>query len=165
MSPAPPVSTHLHAHGPRAIPLVPLGLGLGGLLPFWGLAAAMAVGGVLGISPSSLGRALAIYGAIIASFLGGIRWGLAVRDVHAGHDGGEPGFIASVVPSLLAWACFAAPLAWTLGMLGVLILVMGPLDLQLVRDGKAPPWFGRLRLILSAGAGLALIGGAFAATR
>ena len=63
----------------------------------------------------------------------------------------------SVVPSLAAWALLAAPEPWRLAGLGVLALLLGPVDLSLVLAGDAPHWFGRLRLILSAGAGSALL--------
>ena len=142
-----------------AIPLVPLGLGLGGLIPFWALAIGLALhGGIgfhLGIRPATLDLALATYAAVILSFLGGMRWGFAARAGDAGLN-----YVVSVVPSLVAWAWLAAPEPWRLGGLGLTILVLGPIDLQLVRDGLAPPWFGKLRLILSTGAGLALLLGA-----
>lgn len=137
----------------RSIPKIPLALGLAGLLPFWGLAVALSLHGALGLREAPLESALATYAAIIASFLGGIRWGLAVA------AGGERGrdYALAVVPSLLAWALLMAPEPWRLGGLGLLLLALGPLDLMLVRDGLAPQWFGRLRLILSTGAGVALL--------
>ena len=139
----------------NAIPIVPLALGLGGLIPFWGLAIGLALHGVAGFRPATLDLALVTYAAVILSFLGGMRWGFAAR---AGDTGMN--YVVSVVPSLVAWAWLAAPEPWRLGGLGLTILVLGPIDLQLIRDGLAPPWFGRLRLILSTGAGLALLLGA-----
>lgn len=41
--------------------------------------------------------------------------------------------------------------------LAALIVATGPLDLELVRRGAAPAWFGRLRVVLSVAAGAALI--------
>ena len=46
-------------------------------------------------------------------------------------------------------------------ILGLVALALGPIDLELVRSGRAPAWFGRLRLILSTGAGVALLLAAF----
>lgn len=140
-----------------AIPPAPLLLGLAGLIPFWGLAIGLLLHGVLGIAPPQLDAALATYGAIIVSFLGGIRWGLAVP---AGDSGRQ--YAISIVPSLVAWVLLAAPEPWRLAGLGLVALALGPIDLGLVRDGMAPPWFGTLRIILSVGAGLALWLGAFA---
>lgn len=138
-----------------SIPLAPLALGLAGLIPFWALALALLMRGAFGLHPAALDLALATYGAIITSFLGGIRWGLAVR----AEDNGAQ-YAVSVLPSLIAWALLLAPEPYRLIGLGVLVLVLGPVDLGLVRAGLAPPWFGRLRLILSTGAGVALILGA-----
>jgi hypothetical protein len=124
-----------------AIPPVPLGLGAAGLLPFVGLALLVLIGAhdILGWTAGGTRRALLTYGVVIASFLGGIRWGLAV------------------IPSLLAWSTLAFPAPWDLRALGALILVLGLVDQDLVGSGNAPPWFGRLRLGLSLGAGLALL--------
>ncbi len=140
---------------PAAIPTAPLALGLAGLIPFWALALGLLVHGAFGFRVAALDLALATYAAVIVSFLGGMRWGLAVR---AG-DGGL-NYAISVVPSLVAWALLAAPEPWRLAGLGLTALALGPIDLGLVRSGMAPPWFGRLRLILSTGAGLALLLGA-----
>ena len=140
------------------IPLAPLALGLGGLIPFWGLALALLLRGAFGLHPAALDFALATYAAIIISFLGGIRWGLAVRAEDIGGN-----YAISVVPSLVAWALLAAPEPWRLALLGITALALGPFDLGLVRSGLAPQWFGRLRLILSTGAGVALLLGALGA--
>ena len=110
------------------------------------------------MTPPQLDAALATYGAIIVSFLGGIRWGLAVP---AGGDAVRH-YLVSVLPSLVAWALLAAPEPWRLAGLGLMALVLGPIDLGLVRDGLAPAWFGTLRIILSVGAGVALWLGAYA---
>ena len=66
----------------RTIPIVPLALGLGGLVPFVGLALLVVTGWAarIGMSGDLVRAALLAYGAIIASFLGGIRWGLALRE-------------------------------------------------------------------------------------
>ena len=140
-----------------SIPLVPLGLGLGGLIPFWGLAIGVLAHGAFGLEPRALDLALATYAAIIISFLGGIRWGAVL-----GREGRGATYAGSIVPSLVAWACLSAPEPWRLGLLGVVALALGPIDLGLVRDGLAPRWFGRLRLILGTGAGVALLLGAIA---
>ena len=141
--------------GDKTIPAAPLALGLAGLMPFWGLALAILLGLSALPPPTTLGAALATYGAVIVSFLGGIRWGLATRS-------GDQRAVArhyaiAVVPSLLAWAALALPTADALGALGIVALALGALDQGLVGAGLAPPWFGRLRLILSGGAGSALV--------
>ena len=141
---------------PRTIPIAPLALGLAGLIPFWALALALLIHSAFGFDMVRLDWALATYAAIIVSFLGGIRWGLALR------GGEDPApYAISIVPSLVAWAALAAPEPWRLVILGVVALALGPIDLELVRSGAAPAWFGRLRLILSTGAGVALLLAAF----
>ncbi len=149
----------------RGIPFAPLVLGLGGLIPFWGLALGLIVGGMPAyqgmplalarLSADRLDLALAAYAAVIVSFLGGIRWGFAVREAD---DGAQ--YAIGVIPSLLAWAALAAPEPWRLLVLAALLVVLWPLDQGLVTAGVAPAWFGRLRMILSLGAGAALLVGA-----
>lgn len=140
-----------------AIPASPLTLGLAGLLPFWGLAALLAITPVWGYASGQIALALSAYGAVIVSFLGGIRWGLATA---------APGpwtgshFERAVLPSLIAWGALALSPTLGLVVLGVVALALGPADRSLVTDGLAPPWYGRLRLILSTGAGVALLLGA-----
>lgn len=140
-----------------AIPPAPLLLGLAGLIPFWALAIGLSMHGALAVAPPQLDAALATYGAIIVSFLGGIRWGLAVPAGDTGRN-----YLISVLPSLVAWALLAAPEPWRLAGLGLAAFALGPIDLGLVRGGLAPTWFGTLRIILSVGAGIALWLGAYA---
>lgn len=73
-------------------------LGFGGLIPFVGLAAALWLVGP-GDRPLA-SKALLAYGASIASFLGAIHWGLAMRD---GPPQRAPLLLWGVVPSLLGW--------------------------------------------------------------
>lgn len=152
------------ADASRAIPPAPLALGVSGLIPFWALAlAGLFRPGPFGLDPHTLTLALCAYGAVIASFLGGIRWGLAA----ARPGGGAPyDYAVSVVPSLLAWAALLwAVLAPPHGRgaalaLALVLLALGAIDQDTVRRGLAPRWFGTLRLILSGGAGLAMLVGA-----
>ena len=134
--------------------------GLAGLVPFVALAALCLAGAapVLGVAPRT---ALLAYGALIASFLGGIRWGAALGP--AGQ--GLRDFGLSVVPSLLAWGGLALTAPFDLGALGLLVLVWGLVDQDLARRGLAPGWFGRLRLLLSGIAGLSLLAAALAEGR
>ena len=140
----------------RRIPLVPLVLGAAGLIPFVVLAVAEAAGWqFFGWSPAFQHAALAPYGALIVSFLGGIRWGLAVGMEDQREARVE--YALSVVPQLLAWVSLAAPDPWDLRALAAIVIGLGFLDYTLVFRGKAPTWFGRLRLGLSAGAGFSLL--------
>ncbi|GJD88134.1 MULTISPECIES: DUF3429 domain-containing protein [Methylobacterium] len=136
---------------------VPMGaviLGVAGLIPFLGFAALSVAGndgglGTLGLSPRTI---LSAYGAVIASFLGGIRWGAA-----AARNAGSGDYLLAIVPSLVAWAALAAPAPWDLRILGVLVLAWGLVDQDMPRRGIVPRWLGRLRLVLSGVAGAALL--------
>ena len=145
------------------IPVAPLGLGLAGLVPFWGLAAACWAVPVWGYDRPQVDRALVTYAAVILSFLGGIRWGLATREPDQAGVAGQ--YAVAVLPSLLAWAALLLPEPVRLAVLGLLALGLWPADLALARARLAPPWYGRLRGILSLGAGLALWVGAAALLR
>jgi hypothetical protein len=101
-----------------------------------------------------LAFALATYAATILAFLGGIRWGLAMRDRE--EPPATTAFLASVLPQLAGWSALAVPDPWRCLVLGVLMLLMATFDRRLARQGGAPAWFGRMRLILSLGAGSAL---------
>ncbi|GJD50990.1 hypothetical protein OPKNFCMD_3741 [Methylobacterium crusticola] len=131
-------------------PALALILGAAGLIPFAALSLLAILGRDLaGLPPRPL---LAVYGAVIASFLGGIRWGAAAARGGRGAD-----YAVAVAPSLLAWAALAAPAPWDLRLLGALVLAWGVVDQDMPRRGLAPRWLGRLRLALSGGAGLALL--------
>ena len=138
----------------RPVPVLAVILGLGGLIPFIGFAVLSISGydgglGTIGLSPRLI---LSAYGAIIASFLGGIRWGAA-----AARGGGNADYVLAIVPSLVAWGALAVPAPWDLRVLGLLVLGWGLVDQDLPRRGLVPNWLGWLRLVLSGVAGVALL--------
>ncbi len=132
------------------IPRSVLVYGLLGLIPFLAppllTAAVPAHGGFLALI------ALA-YGALILSFLGGARWGLAVATP-------SPGFwtiTASMLPTIAALALLLSP---TLPRPLQLLVMAGLLTLQFVWDALSkgvPPWYPRLRAILTLGAATGLV--------
>ncbi len=131
------------------IPLSALVLGLAGLLPF--LACAVSQWTSMPFLPPADGLRFGIaYGAIILSFLGGIRWGTGLSTPE--DSGQEFEFALSVVGSLMGWmSLLLSPL------LGLSLLITGFLlqslwDILSVERGRLPQWFGRLRMILTAGA-------------
>jgi ribose/xylose/arabinose/galactoside ABC-type transport system permease subunit len=103
---------------------------------------------------------LALYGALILSFLGGARWGLTV---------GRPVLDALVVslamlPTLAGLALLLLPS--TLRQVQLLALA-GALALHWLWDMRGedvPAWYPSLRTPLSAGAVLGLLAGAFILT-
>ena len=140
-------------------PLVPVGLGLAGLIPFVALSAALFVPSDFG-GPGArvIHMALVTYGALIASFLGGVRWGVALMkgDRQTAH------YLVSVLPSLVAWLTLATPRPYDLMMLIGIFLALGISDIGLVLKGGMPVWFGRLRTALTAVVVTSLLAALFA---
>jgi hypothetical protein len=132
------------------IPLPALLLGVGGLVPFAGLV-------LLALLPNWTAEALfaqRAYGACILSFVGAVHWGFAVARGTLSWT--QTGW--SVLPALIAWV------ALTLGAAGTWLLIAG-LALAWAVDHYAaigrsfPPWYRRLRTVLTSGAILSLAGG------
>ena len=120
-------------------------LGYGGLLPFGLLALAVCWPG--GEGRAFYGFALLAYGATIASFLGAIHWGLAMRS-----SASEPiAFLWGVAPSLVAWTALLQPTPWGLLLLAGLLLVCFGVDRRLYPQHQLQGWLPmRLRLTLVA---------------
>jgi hypothetical protein len=136
-----------------------LQLGLAGLAPFAVLSLWLA-----GIPADHVWRAttillLAGYGAVILSFLGGTRWGLAV----AGHGGTARDVAISVVPALIGWAALLMPPHYGFVLLAVAFAGQGAWDALAGQSGILPAWFARLRMQLTVVVVIAMVI-AFAAT-
>ena len=141
-------------HISAQIPATALALGLAGLVPFLAGALSMWVH-MPWLSPDAGLRLVVIYGAIILSFLGGIRWGTALGPYDTGRQGIE--FSASVLGSLAGLAAAFLPAIPGLALLIAGFLMQGLWDVTSVEAGKLPGWFGRLRMLLTAGAVVSLI--------
>lgn len=135
------------------IPRAALLLGLAGLIPFlWGAASqlfpALAEIGTETAGPRFVGPYVSLaYGTVILSFMSGVLWGFATR---ASGSAAATGYALSVLPAL--WAFFmvgggptAAALSLMAGFAGLLVL-----DGLFWRWGLAPPWWMRLRGLLTA---------------
>lgn len=141
----------------RFPPTVPLVLGVAGLLPFAGLAAiALLQGeGPFGIGSGQARLALAVYGAVILSFLGGVRWGIVMgfeEQERAARD-----YVLAVLPALIGWGALALPRPSDLYVLAFAHVLLALLDYGLACRTVAPEWYGRLRMALGAAAALALV--------
>lgn len=138
--------------GGRRVPPGPALLGYAGVIPF----AALTLGAWLlpEVWDARAALALHAYGAVILSFLGGVRWGLVIA------GDGTPdvrSLAASVVPSLFGWLTLAAPAS----LAGLLLLALGFVgqylhDRASPRDG-APVWYPALRLRLTVAVVLCLL--------
>jgi hypothetical protein len=125
-------------------------LGLAGILPFAGAAAASFGSAPLGAFAT---QALLAYGAVILSFLGGLQWGLLIREGRVGYRG--LGF--GVLPSLVGWAALLLGGRGGLVVLAVSFLLVLVVDTRLARAGIAPDWFPRLRGVLTGAVVLCLL--------
>lgn len=142
----------------HTIPPTALVLGLAGLIPFIGAALAAAL---LNEDLAEQGTlALGTYGAVILSFLGGVKWGVLIND-KAGLKLRTPIFL-SVVPSLIAWIALLLPTIAMLSLLAAAMVFQYFLDTESVHQKKLPQWYGQLRLILTTGAVLSLLVGLIA---
>lgn len=135
-------------------PLAALVLGLAGLVPF-AAAALSQYAGLPGLAPDCGVRLGIVYGAVILSFLGGIRWGVALRSGAPRRQAIE--FAASVLPSLAGVTSVFLPEILGLGLLVSGFLMQALWDVMGVEDRRLSRWFGNLRMVLTAGAVIALI--------
>jgi hypothetical protein len=105
-------------------------------------------------------RLLTTYSALVLTFLGGARWGVALGGslARAGRD-----IALGVLPALLAWIVLFIPPQYGFGLLAVAFAAQGAWDTLAGQAGTLPPWFARLRMQLTAVAVVAMIV-AFAAT-
>ena len=130
------------------------GLGYSGLIPFVGLAL------TIWLWPTyraQAAHALLAYGATIASFLGAIHWGLAMR---APQEPSTTLLAWGVVPSLLAWV--AQLLAPTTGILLIAAILWAcfAVDRVVYTSSGLRAWLP-MRLLLTVVASLSCIAAAF----
>lgn len=136
------------------IPASALVLGLAGLIPF--AAGALAQWLALPLLADGAGLKLIVsYGAIILSFLGGIRWGTAIGPFDQRRQGFE--FLASVLGSLVGLAAVFLAAVPALALLIAGFLLQALWDVRSVEGGRLPQWFGKLRMLLTAGAVISLV--------
>ena len=134
-------------------------LGAAGLIPF--AAASAAIWIVPGKYLASAVFALVAYGAVILSFMGAVHWGLVIASsARESRDDMSRWLSLGVIPALLAW------LALLIGPLNALFLLLAAftavyaLDRMAIAAALAPPWYGRLRLRLTAAVLVLLLVGA-----
>ena len=134
------------------IPRAALVLGGTGAIPFLA-SAALTVAGPQSVS-SFAAKALLAYGAVILSFLGGIHWGLAIRQ----RPGGEPApdtstaLALSVAPSLIGWVALLLDPRAGMILLAAAFALWLAIDLARAPRLGAPRWYPRLRWPLTGAA-------------
>jgi len=131
-------------------------LGYGGLVPFvfFGIAAWF---GSSDWQVFAL-HALAVYAAVILSFLGAIHWGLALADP-AHRVFGLAGPAWAVLPSIAAWLALLLPKTAALIVLLLLFPLVLWVDRASLRAMPLPPGYLTLRAHLTLGAALFLLSG------
>ena len=128
-------------------------LTLAGAIPFVGLTVLMFTGIAHSIRVDVATVLLFLYAALILSFLGGIRFGMEVRDAA---DDGAVNLVWSVVPSLIGWFLLALTyanamasnmgfLGWGLAFFALAFVLQYFWDAASTRSGEAPDWFGPMR--------------------
>jgi hypothetical protein len=139
--------------GPLGIPRAPLLLGLAGLLPFaWGaltvLAPDLGQAAARLIGPRFVGPYVQLfYGAVILAFMSGVLWGFATK---AEGETAATGYALSVIPALWAFFMTGGGPVWAGINLIAGFAALLALDWHFWRLGLAPPWWMRLRMLLTA---------------
>jgi hypothetical protein len=140
-----------------ALPAYTAALGYGGLIPFIACALAMLV--LPEPDPRRLaGRILVGYGAVILSFLGGVHWGLVLRETGAR----AAGMLAvGVIPSLVGWLTLLLPFETAVAIQVAAFAGFWLYEHRVLGDAAIPPAYLSLRRMLTLGAcaslGLALM--------
>ncbi len=131
-----------------AIPRPPLLLGLAGLLPFLAGALIVASGFEIPYAGDTVpgdGRAILVqYGIVIQAFMSGALWGFATKS-----DRALP-YILSVLPALWTFFYATGPEPRALLNLALGFIALLGLDAWFMAQSLAPPWWLRLRLLLTA---------------
>ncbi len=129
-------------------------LGLGGAIPFVGLAALVATGPVSWYAYWL--NALANYGAVILTFVGAVHWGYALQRGAQGSKAWlQYGF--SVVPALLGWLSLFFDVWTALRMQAVALLACYVFDLAMSRVEPVPDRFLALRAGLTVTGAISLM--------
>ena len=120
-------------------------LSLGGFIPFFIVAILLLVlGSDNGLFNSFL-DVFKIWSAVILSFLGGIRWGVAI----VGQPVDQRDMSLSTVLPILGWLAILLPDTYSVMVLLLLFCVHGTWDSFSANSGKLPQWFGKIRITLT----------------
>ncbi len=120
-------------------------LSLGGLVPFFGLALVINLTGEGHPLYQVSFTAFKFWSLLVLAFLGGIRWGFALSS--------EPNDLYSLALSVLGtifgfFAVFLPNLLFAM-VLMVLYAMHGAWDNLFLNQGRAPKWFGPIRVTLT----------------
>jgi hypothetical protein len=124
-------------------------LAIAGAVPFIAATAALYLSSASSVRVPAI-AALVTYAAVILSFLGGIEWGLAIRDETGTEATRVVALGLSVGPSLAAWAVLwiDGPRVQVGTALGIFVVVWAA-DQWMASKGLLPAWFVDLRTAIS----------------
>ena len=134
------------------LPRLVLMLGYAGLIPF--LAGPAWLTFSPQTAPLALDQAWLLYGAMIASFMAGTFWGLALVVIE--NPAGMLGIIMSGLLMLLAWASAMLPFSLALWALAGVFVLLGFAELWRERMLDPMSSYLKLRLVLTTGVLIAL---------
>lgn len=125
-------------------------LAFAGSVPFFVATAALYASDSSGVRIPAI-TALVTYSAVTLSFLGGIEWGLAIRDESGTETTRVAALGLSAVSSLAAWAVLWLPTpTWQIGSALALFIAVWAADEWMAGRGLLPTWFVDLRTAVSA---------------
>ena len=137
----------------QKIPSAAQGFGYVGLVPL--IAGAIAVWTSEVAEVGVVAEAMLFYSATVLSFLGGVRWGLALNNPRSARMASS--LTIGIFPPLVAWVMLLIDLQWGLLGTAVAFALMYGSDLFAAKEGTAPPWYPTLRLPLTIAADVALL--------
>lgn len=98
---------------------------------------------------------LKTYAAIILSFLGGVRWGIAVQNSTV--ESRARDLVLSVVPPLVGWVSLLLSTPFVFALQILVFAAQGAWDSFAGQDKIVELWFAKLRIVLTFGACMALL--------
>lgn len=137
-------------------------LGAGGLIPFAGLT--YAVLRMPHPHEQWFFTALVAYGAVILSFVGALQWGMLLRDARASRTEGWLSLVWGVVPALVGWVSLLLPADAGLRVLAGAFVLCLMMDMRFALNHSLPPWYLKLRTVLTVVAAGCLAAASFAPT-
>jgi len=96
-----------------------------------------------------------IYVALLITFFGGVRLGTVLGPVERNHAAQE--FVLCLIPAYAAWIALALPPELTLCVLLCVLLLQALADVLAVEAGRLPYFYGKWRMLLATGAGIAIL--------
>jgi hypothetical protein len=135
-------------------------LGVAGLIPF--IAGAVALWRLPAPYEPYLLQWLLGYAMVILAFVGALHWGVAMQADRSTRASTWIAAVWSVIPALVAWLALAFETVVALRVLAGMFLLQLAMDRWLTRNFVTPPWYLRLRIVLTLVAASALLMASYA---